>query len=185
VLVTLRDDPSEDVRRSVANNLNDISKDHPDLVVRLLGEWAAETDQMQVLTKHALRTLLKRGHSGALELLGFSPQPAVEVTGLTVDPPSVAVGGAVHLEFLVTSLTGAEQSLMVDYSVTYQNASGGGSRKVFKGAVVDLAAGDTISLRRKISLAQRTTRRIFPGPHAIEVQVNGVVLGTARFDVTA
>jgi 3-methyladenine DNA glycosylase AlkC len=185
ILATLRSDSSEDVRRSVANNLNDISKDHPDLVVQLLDEWANDTEEMRALTKHALRTLLKTGDPGALELLGFSPDPAVEIVELEVDPAAVPIGGSVDFVAQLRSSAQQVQPLMIDYAVLYQTSSGSGSRKVFKGSVVQLMPGETVSIKRKVSLAQRTTRRIFPGPHEVEVQVNGVVLGSVRFDVVA
>lgn len=183
VLANLRDDPSEDVRRSVANNLNDISKDHPDVVVQLLNEWANDSAEMQSLTKHALRTLLKKGDAGALELLGFPAEPAVHVIVLGVDPASVSVGGSVGFEVQLGSSSREVQQLMIDYAVIYQTSSGAPSRKVFKGSVVQLKPAETVSIKRKVSLAQRTTRRIFPGPHEVEVQVNGVVLGSVQFDV--
>jgi len=184
VLEVLRQDPSETVRRSIANNLNDISKDHPGLVVRTLREWSDGTPEMNALTKHALRTLLKRGHAGALGLLGFSNEPEVELHDLSVAPSPVPVGGSVYLRFGVKSLSEKPQQLMIDYAVEFQNASGKGSRKVFKGKVAALDAGASVVVRRKISLKPMTTRRIFPGVHVVAVQVNGVVLGSARFDVT-
>lgn len=183
VLSVLRQDSSETVRRSVANNLNDISKDHPDLVVGTLGEWSDGTPEMEALTKHAIRTLLKRGHAGSLGLLGFSTEPDVEVYGVIVEPSTIPIGGSVLLRFSVKSLSEGRQELMIDYAVEFQNASGKGSRKVFKGKVVGLEGGAVVVIRRKISLKPMTTRRVFPGAHEIEVQVNGVVLGSARFDV--
>lgn len=183
VLAALRADPSEDVRRSVANNLNDISKDHPDLTVELLADWLDGTPQMLALIKHGLRTLVKRGHSGALDLLGFSADPQVVVAAIAVEPPSAPIGDAVHLELAVQSTAAHPQPLMIDYAVVFQNASGTGSRKVFKGKVADLEPGESLRLRRKINLQPMTTRRIFPGVHVVEIQVNGAILGTARFDV--
>lgn len=183
VLEKLRLDPSEDVRRSVANNLNDISKDHPELVTRILDDWSDGSPETVALTKHALRTLLKRGHGGALGLLGFSTQPILEVDRVSIEPSSVAIGGSVHLEFSVMSRASTPQWLMIDYAVEYQSASGTGSRKVFKGKVVELAGGASVIVRRKISLKQMTTRRIFPGGHVVEIQVNGNVLGVGQFEV--
>jgi 3-methyladenine DNA glycosylase AlkC len=184
VLATLRHDSSEDVRRSVANNLNDISKDHPDLVTRVLEEWSDGTPEMEALTKHALRTLLKRGDAAALGLLGFSAEPVVAAIEVTVAPTSVPVGGSVQLQFGVRSLSQQPQRLMIDYAVKFQNASKTGSRKVFKGKVVGLEGGAVVLMRRKINLKPLTTRRIFPGRHEVEIQVNGLVLGAAGFDVT-
>jgi 3-methyladenine DNA glycosylase AlkC len=183
VLAALRADPSEDVRRSVANNLNDISKDHPELAVELLAEWSDGTPEMWAMIKHGLRTLVKKGHPGALDLLGFSADPQVIVTEIAVDPPAVAIGDAVHFELAVQSTAPHSQPLMVDYAVVFQNASGLGSRKVFKGKIADVAPGESLGLRRKISLSPMSTRRIFPGVHVVEIQVNGVILGKAQFDV--
>jgi 3-methyladenine DNA glycosylase AlkC len=183
VLEVLRDDPSETVRRSVANNLNDISKDHPAMVVDLLMQWGSASAQAEALRKHALRTLLKKGDPGAMELLGYSVDVAVAVTDLSVEPGEVPIGGHVHVEFMVTSESDRPQQVMLDYAVTYQNVSGTGSRKVFKGKALELDAYDSTRLKRKISLQPMSTRRIVPGPHTVEAQVNGVVRGVADFDV--
>ncbi len=183
VLKLLRNDTSETVRRSVANNLNDISRDHPDLAVQVLDRWGAKTPEAQALRKHALRTLLKQGHPGALEILGFSPDAAVEVEAISVLPEPGIVGEHVVMEFEVTATGPGTQQLMIDYAVTYQNVSGTGSRKVFKGVVVALAASEAATLKRKINLKQMATRRIVPGPHTVEAQVNGAVRAAAEFDV--
>jgi 3-methyladenine DNA glycosylase AlkC len=183
ILDELKNDPSEDVRRSVANNLNDISKDHPDLVLGLLVEWSDGTPEFGALVKHALRTLLKQGHQGALELLGFQRDAEVELNTAEVHPEVVPVGESTVLDVEIRSTTQAPQRLMVDYAVNFQNASGTGSRKVYKGVVVELDGNQTFTLRRKISLAQRTTRRIISGPHSVEIQVNGAVLVVVPFDV--
>ncbi len=183
VLRLLRDDPSETVRRSVANNMNDISKDHPELAVTVLGEWGAGTEEAVALRKHALRTLLKQGHAGALELLGFRKDAKAKVTAMSVVPSEGVVGEHVTVEFTVVSAGTEPQPVMVDYAVHYQNVSGTGSRKVFKGIVEELAPGVSITLKRKISLKQMTTRRIVPGPHVVEAQVNGVVRAEVGFDV--
>ena len=183
VLEALHTDPSETVRRSVANNLNDISREHPQIVIATLEKWGGATEEAVALRKHALRTLLKAGHVDALRLLGFSADAAVSVVGMQVSPQTAKVGEFTHVEFEVVSRAEQIQPVMIDYAVTFQNVSGTGSRKVFKGKVEELAPGDSVSLRRKISLVQMTTRRIVPGPHVVEAQVNGVVLASAGFDV--
>ncbi len=185
VLSALRHDPSEDVRRSVANSLNDISKDDPAVVVDLLAYWQDGSSQTDALTKHALRTLLKKGHPGALDLLGFSSEPAVVIRKARVVPLSVRIGGAVHLSFEVAAIGEAPQPLMIDFAVEFKNVSGTGSRKVFKGKVVELAGGDHVAMRRKISLRPMSTRAILAGPHFVEIQVNGRVLERLGFEVTA
>jgi len=181
VLDLLRNDPDEVVRRSVANNLNDISKDHPDLVVAVLDRWGETTPAS--LRKHALRTLLKQGHVEAMELLGFAQNASVVVDGMKVSPPVGKVGESVSVEFRVRSRSERSERVMVDYAVVFQNSSGTGSRKVFKGVTTEVSAHDEIQFRRKISLQQMTTRRILPGIHTVEAQVNGVVHATVGFDV--
>lgn len=183
VLEALYRDPSEVVRRSVANNLNDISKDHPAVAVETLARWEDGSDEVAALTKHALRTLLKAGDPNAMTLLGFSDQPQVRVSGLRMTPEVAAVGTSVHVEFSVTSTAQVPQALMIDYAVVFQNVSGTGSRKVFKGKVVEVDPAQSVGMNRKISLQQMTTRRIVPGPHVVEVQVNGAVLASVGFDV--
>lgn len=183
VLEVLHGDPSETVRRSVANNLNDISKDHPGLVVTTLARWGADTPDGVVLRKHALRTLLKRGDPAALELLGFRTDAAVTVSDVSVQPKTVAIGGHVIIEFQVVVTGDLPQPVMVDYAVEFQNRSGTGSRKVFKGRVEEIAAGDSLTFRRKVSLQHMSTRTIFPGTHVVEAQVNGVVRAVGRFEV--
>ena len=183
VLAGLRNDPSADVRRSVSNNLNDISKDHPDLVVEILSSWQDATPETGALTKHALRTLLKKGHPGALTLMGFSPDPEVVIQSARVEPTQVAIGGSVQLGFEVLATGNQTQQLMIDYAVEFQNASGKGSRKVFKGKVVEVAPGETVEMRRKVSLQPLSTRAIFSGTHGVEVQVNGRLVERIEFEV--
>ena len=183
VLDVLHEDPSEVVRRSVANNLNDISRDHPEVVIDVLARWGDGTPEAGALRKHALRTLLKQGDAAAMELLGYRKDAAVRVEDVSVEPSRAEIGSHVHFAFRVVS-TGEEiQAVMIDYAVVFQNVSGTGSRKVFKGKIEELGAGESVELRRKVSLQQMTTRRVVPGIHVAEAQVNGVVHASAEFDV--
>jgi 3-methyladenine DNA glycosylase AlkC len=184
LLAGLSHDPSEDVRRSVANSLNDIAKDHPDFLVELLDTWQDGSDEISEITGHGLRLLLKRGHDGALRLLGFHPNPAVLVEHLAVDPATVAVGGKVSVTFVVRSTADHSQAVMIDGVVHYPRPTGTGS-KVFKWKTTDLADGETLPMKRSVNLQQMSTRRIYPGTHACEVQVNGARLARIEFEVTA
>lgn len=183
ILQLLRSDSSEDVRRSVANHLNDISKDHPEYVVSLLAQWQDGSSEAAAITKHALRTLLKKGHPGALKLLGFDPDVAVSVGDLRLDPESVTVGDSTRARWVVVNPATESHDVMVDYAVSYHRADKAPSRKVFKGAVVELGPGEQLTQSRKLSLAQMSTRRVEAGPHTIEVQINGVVKAKAEFEV--
>lgn len=183
ILELLHSDSSETVRRSVANNLNDISKDHPEVAIGLLKRWGDDSPEAEALRKHALRTLLKAGDPAALELLGYAHGADVAVTEMTVSPDTVRVGEHTFVEFTVASNADTSHPVMVDYAVTFQNKSGTGSRKVFKGKTEELAPGDRLHFRRKVSLQPMSTREIFPGTHTVEAQVNGVVRATRTFEV--
>lgn len=184
ILETLRHDESEDVRRSVANNLNDIAKDHSALVVEVLQSWQDGTKETGALTKHALRTLLKKGDAGALQLMGFDPGAAASVTELRIDPEALKVGADGRVSFTLRSDEPDRASFMIDLAVFFQKANGSLSPKVFKLRTAELAPGESIEISRKITFQQLSTRRVYPGPHAVEVQVNGAVRARLHFAVS-
>ena len=184
VLVALHGDDSEDVRRSVANNLNDIAKDHPHLVVELLGEWQDGTPESQALTKHALRTLLKKGDPEALGLMGFGHDAVAEVVDLGLEPAVPEVGGDARVSFVVRNPASEQQPYMVDLVVHYRKANGSLSPKVFKLKTLDVDPGAAVDVSRKITFRQLSTRTVYPGAHALEIQVNGTVRARLDFDVT-
>lgn len=184
VLDTLKLDPSEYVRRSVANNLNDISKDNPQVVLDVLRSWQEhDSRDMQRLTSHALRTLVKAGDPGALGLLGYAANPAVLVRDLVVEPAVVKLGDDLMFSFDVVAQGEAAQNLMIDYVVHYVRAGGKTSRKVFKLTKKTLEPGDVLPITRKLSFKPISTRRYYPGEHALEVQINGAILARVSFSV--
>ncbi len=183
ILEALRDDERDYVRRSVANNLNDIAKDHPDLVARLAGDWLENASKDRVrLVKHACRSLIKDGHAGALQALGYGPAQ-VEVRDLAVKTPAVVLGGAVEFEAVLVSTVDREQPLIVDYVIHYRKANGSSSGKVFKWKVMALKPGANVRLAKRHAIKPITTRVHYPGAHAVEVQVNGQSFGQVAFDL--
>lgn len=186
LLELLKDDPEEYVRRSVANNLNDIAKDHPQTVIDVTGRWAEDADAARMkLIRHALRTLVKAGDPGALAVLGYSPDSPVRVAGVTCTPEKVAIGGKVSIVIEVENPTDGEAPALVDFRVHFVKANGEARPKVFKGAEVVIAARARETLRRTVSLRQHSTRTHYPGLHAVDVLVNGVPHPGADFLLTA
>lgn len=185
ILEHLKHDSSEDVRRSVANNLNDIAKDNPQAVIDTLRRWQAESDspEMQALVRHALRTLIKAGSPDALALLGYGAGAAVIVRNLTVAPDVIGMHGSVTFSFEVESTGSAPQGLMIDYILHLAGANGKTRAKVFKLAKVTLAPGEVIRQTKTHSFKPITTRRYYPGAHAIEIQINGAACGRVQFEV--
>ncbi|MCB9763687.1 MAG: DNA alkylation repair protein [Alphaproteobacteria bacterium] len=181
LLEALKDDPSEYVRRSVANHLNDVAKDHPDRVLTLAARWLQDAPEpRQRLIRHALRTLVKAGDPGALRLVGFTGAEDLGLTDLTV-PAEVPWGGAVTFSFTVHNHGDRAHRVAVDYRLHMQGARGPGRVKVFKLAERTLGPGEAAPLAHTRDLRSVTVRRYYPGLHRIEVQVNGVVMGGVAF----
>jgi 3-methyladenine DNA glycosylase AlkC len=182
LLSLLKDDRSSLVRRSVANNLNDLSKDHPELVTTTCRKWwRSASPERQALVRHALRTLVKKGDRAALSLLGVGARPEVEIASVRLSPTSVRRGGELRLSFEVSSSSSRTQQLLVDYVVHFVKANGGSRPKVFKLKRLTLRAGETMALAAKVSLAEMTTRQHYPGLHRVEALVNGVTFPLAEF----
>lgn len=175
---------SEYVRRSVANHLNDLSRNAPDVVVATAQRWrAAPGPETEALVQRALRTLVKSGDPAALALLGFPPTPGAVVEGLSLDVESVHVGGSVAFTAAIRN-SGAEPArLVIDYVVHHRKANGTQTPKVFKITTTTLPPGEQLVITRRHSFKVITTRRYHPGEHAIELQVNGVPSGRATFEL--
>ena len=181
LLNSLKDDQEEYVRRSVANNLNDISKDHPDLVADIAKDWlkGASKDRKR-LVKHACRSLIKGGHPGALEALGYG-EPLLEASDIILKNAEITLGGSLDFEVEISSLSEAPQPLMIDYVIHHLKANGETSPKVFKLKIAEIKPGARMVLQKKHPIKPITTRVYYEGPHGIELQINGKSFGQAAF----
>jgi 3-methyladenine DNA glycosylase AlkC len=182
LLELLKDDPEPYVRRSVANNLNDIGKDHPAVLVDVARRWMeGASAERRALVRHALRTLVKHGHPGALAVLGFGRKADVTIEDAVIAPKRVSKGGKVVVTFSVRSTARRPQQVLVDLRVHFVKATGRASPKVFKLKSATLAAGATMSCRKTVTLADLTTRQHYPGRHLVEALVNGHALPIGAF----
>lgn len=182
ILENLKNDSSESVRRSVANNLNDISKDHPSLVLELAADWKNSSPETNAIIKHGCRTLLKQGHASALAYFGLASADLV-LSAFKVLTPQVNIGG--HLEFTFGLLNKALTAQMVrlEYAIYYQKQNGQLSKKVFKISERVYAPGEKTVILRKQSFRLITTRTFYPGEHQISVLVNGQKMAAATFNL--
>lgn len=184
LLERLKDDPELIVRRSVANNLNDIAKDHPDLVVETLARWQHDAGpEVQWVISHAARTLLKQGHAGALALLGYQATVGISVTSFQLNQPQVRMGEALELTIEIESTAATPQQLMIDYVVHHMKANGRLAPKVFKLAKPQLRPGRPLRLSKRHAFRPLSTRAYYPGRHAIELQINGRRMGWQEFEL--
>ncbi len=182
LLEMLKDDASEYVRRSVANNLNDLSKDHPALVKSVAKRWLrGATPERRRVVEHALRTLLKRGDAEALALIG-AEAGQLSAEG-TVTPRRARLGERVVFSARVLNEGSAPTHVVVEARVHFVSRTGT-SVKPFRLGRVDLAPGESAELRRALELVHRSTRRLFAGRHVVELQVNGVRSALGSFDLS-
>ena len=181
ILEALKDDDELYVRRSVANNLNDIAKDHVDPVVGRCERWSRSGNQDRLwIIKHGLRSLIKAGDSGALAVVGIGP-PRKLVATLTVTPRRLAIGDAIELSAHLETTAARDQDLVIDYVVHYVRQSGRSSPKVFKWTTARLPARGSTELSKRHPMRPTTVRSLYPGQHRVEVQVNGIGIAEASF----
>ncbi len=177
-------DPSAHVRRSVANHLNDIAKDHPALVADWLETHLPEaTAARRALLRHASRTLIKKGDRRVLTAWGLGARFAGSAA-LSRTPRRVAVGDSLSMTLTLRSTSRRTQKLAIDYVVHHVRSDGTTSPKVFKGWTVDLKPQAELQLTKRHSLRRVTTRRYHAGRHVIEVNVNGGTVASAAFTLS-
>ncbi len=174
-LDALHADPTRYVTRSVANHMNDLTRHAPDRVVRHLRDWRQTGRQtpkeLDWITRHALRTAVKRGEAEALALLGYDPDRDVSVA-LSLTPDPVAIGDALQIE--VTLRTDEPLPVMVDYRIRFHRPTGRDGEKVFKLKTADLQPGVPLTLSKAHKLkGGASTFTLHPGPHRVTIQVNG------------
>jgi len=186
LLELLKDDPTTLVRRSVANNLNDLGKVHRQLLTRTCAAWlGGASAERRALVEHALRSAVKRGEADALRLLGYGNKPSISIEEICFDPARVAIGRKVSMSFVLRSKSRTRQELLVDVAVHFVKASGRAAPKVFKLKRVILPPRGRVQMQARISLAVHTTRKPRPGTHAVDILVNGERRRAGAFVVTA
>ncbi len=176
LLDRLHHDPTRFVTRSVANHLNDITKSDPDLVLDRLGAWAKVGRQSQKeldwMTRHALRGLVKAGHPGAMQQLGYAPDVALSQADIQISPQAITIGDAGQIA--ATLCCNADAPLIVDYVIDFVKSNGRTAPKVFKLKVLQAKADVPISIRKKHLFKKgATTFTHYPGGHRVHLQVNG------------
>lgn len=184
LLEKLKDDESEYVRRSVANNLNDVSKDHPDRVLDICERWYGHNEGRDRLVKHACRGLLKVGNRRAMLLFGFGDPTHIDVQKLRLDREALAIGEELRYSFELVVKTETPAKVRLELGVDYVRARGKRSRKIFQIREATFAPGTHV-ISRKLSFVDQSTRKHYPGQHHIAIIVNGVEKATAAVELQA
>jgi 3-methyladenine DNA glycosylase AlkC len=176
ILDKLFSDPTRFVTRSVANHINDISKADPDRAIDTLARWRQsgrqDPSEMGFIVRHGTRSLVRDGHPRAMELVGVTSQPRLDVVNVKL-PAQVALNTA--LEFSFDVRVHEDSDIIVDYVIHFRSKAGKlGGRKVFKLRRLSLSKGEQVTLsKRHLFRSDMTTQRIYPGRHELEIQING------------
>jgi len=185
ILEKLKYDPHLYVRKSVANHLNDISKDHPDLVVELLKEWQENcpdnyTKEFNFLCNRALRTLVKDGHKGALSFFKVDSKGLI-TEKFKIAPLKIKMGQNLNFSFYLTNQSKNKKRCIVDFALELKRQNNKTGRKVFKLKNVQLAPGESLLINKKYSFKAITTRKYYSGRQKLDILLNGQVVESKSF----
>ena len=184
LLELLKDDPELYVRRSVANNLNDIGKDHPDILVATAKRWLqGASPERAWIVNHALRSAIKRTERGALAALGFDAVANVSVRNVSFTPERARTGQSVTIKVTLVGKDSIPQRVLVDLRVHFVKSSGHTSAKTFKLRTFTLEGKEAVTMQKTISLAQLTTRKHYPGTHRVDLLLNGNATQLGSFEI--
>ncbi len=183
IIEQLKTDETLYVRKSVANHLNDFSKDHPAYMLKVLGNWDGANPDTAWIMKHACRTLIKKGDKDALKLFSFEQNVKAVLANLALSRKTLKLGDTLEFHFDICSTSKAPQKLVIDYRVHYSRKTESSS-KVFKLKEVVLDPGSRISFSKRQVFRDFSTRKHYPGTHTVEILVNGQVLGREEFELT-
>jgi len=177
-LELLKDDTSKYVRKSVANNINDISKDHPDIVIDLTKKWIDKNKECDALLKHGCRTLLKNSNQEALKLFGFFCVENVTVKDFTISK-NVNLGEELSFSFDLQAPSSLGK-LRIEFALHFLRKNNQHNKKVFK-----ISEGFVQERHKKItkiySFKKISTRVYYTGIQKISIIINGEVFITDDF----
>lgn len=181
ILEQLKTDTSTYVQKSVANNLNDISKTHPDLVISIAKDWYGKNKSTNWIVKHGCRTLLKKGNRDVLALFGYDDTTSINIQDFTLETTSISIGENLTFSFKILAKKATKPRL--EYGIDYMKSNGKRNRKIFKISEVSLKENEKKSYMKKHSFADVSVRRHYPGIHSITIIINGVEKGKLDFEL--
>ncbi|WP_369764742.1 DNA alkylation repair protein [Flavobacterium sp. WC2429] len=182
LLTNLKSDNSEYVRRSVANNLNDIAKDNPKIVIEIATNWKGYSKETDAIIKHGCRTLLKQGNTEILKHFGLDSSN-VAIANFEISTPKVAIGNHLEFSFSVQNNNEKQQTVRLEYAVYYLRQNGQLSKKVFKISERLFEPKQSSDINRKQSFKLITTRKFYVGQQKLSIIINGEEKDSAAFEL--
>ncbi len=183
ILEALKEDEELYVKKSVANHLNDISKDNAEWMLKVLKQWNSDNPHTLWIKKHASRSLIKKGNSASLSLFDFEKNARVKVEKFKLLNPVINLGEVLQFEFDVVSKKNNSQKLAIDFKIRYVKKNGELSPKVFKLKELELLANKKIHIIKKQIFKDFTTRKHYAGTHFVEIIVNGNSVAKTSFQL--
>lgn len=183
ILEKLKEDEALYVRKSVANNLNDISRINPDLAVTIAQSWYGNSQKTDWIVKHASRSLLKKGDPRVLQIFGYESSDSLSLADFTITPEKLAWGENIAFSFTLISRIETPHKVRVEYAIDYVKANGTRSRKVFHLSELEWRGSMKKTFAKNHSFKDLTTRRHYPGVHRIAIIVNGTEKAALEFEL--
>jgi len=179
IIENLIEDESLYVRRSVANNFNDISKDNPEIVIRYAKKWVGRSSKATWVMKHACRGLLKKGEPEVLALFGFANTEHLKIRDFDL-AERVKLGDRLHFNFTIMTHSKRLGKLRLEFLIDFVKANGKRSSKIFK-----ISEGDYSENSRRVnkyfSFKPISTRKYYTGIHKLSIIINGKNFATGEF----
>ena len=183
ILENLKADESEYVRRSVANNLNDISKDNPEITFKISKKWKGKSTDTDKLVKHACRSLLKEGIPKVMQLFGYSSPDEIDLQHFKVESPTVNFGENLLFSFQLQNTQEKVLLVRIEYGIYFKKASGRLARKVFKISEKKIPALGVFDCSKSHSIHPISTRKYYAGGQELSVIINGEEKVKGVFDL--
>jgi 3-methyladenine DNA glycosylase AlkC len=178
ILDILKDDNVLYVRKSVANNLNDISKNNPAIVIEIAKKWINQNQNRDWIIKHGCRTLLKKGNREIFELLGFKKNNDVKLKNILISPV-VFMGEKLEFSFLLQSKTKLGK-LRIEFAVDFLRKNNSYSKKVFK-ISEGIYNQKSKQIKKYYSFKHISTRKYYRGKHKLTLILNGIEIIEKEF----
>jgi 3-methyladenine DNA glycosylase AlkC len=185
ILENLKSDPSLYVRKSVANHLNDITKDNPAFVLQTVQTWPSDNPHTTWIIRQALRTLIKKGDVSALAIMGVKGKASVEIERFQASPETITLGNSVQISATIKATGTETQKLVIDYALHYVKKAGSTAPKVFKWKELHLKSGERADISINRAIRDFTTRTHYPGHHGVDLLINGEVKAQSGFTLTS